>query len=332
MKLFLREHIPLIVMIILQLITTLMVYWLDGYHNILTALYSVFLGICFLIGYLIYRYYSHRRYYHTLTYPSQTLQESIQKMDHTPISIAFSNVLEAQYNQYQSQLKAWEHKQKKHLIFMNQWIHQMKTPVSVVALITQKEHGETFESIAEEIDRMKYGLEMVLHMARLETFEQDFYVERVSLKTLAQEVISENKRFFIRNYVYPKMKITQDYIVETDRKWLRFIVNQILSNAIKYSAGSGQNITMIAFKRGKSVVLEIQDHGVGIPKEDLPRVFRLFYTGENGRKFKESTGVGLYLVKNIVERLNHEIKIESETGKGTKVRIVFPYANQKSII
>ena len=227
-------------------------------------------------------------------------------MDETPISIAFSHVLEAQYNQYQSQLKPWEHKQKEHLTFINQWVHQMKTSVSIVELITQEEHGETFE--------------------------QDFYVERVSLKTLAQEVICENKRFFIRNYVYPKVKITQDYIVETDRKWLRFIVNQILSNAIKYSAGSGQNITMIAFKRGKSVVLEIQDHGVGIPKEDLPRVFRLFYTGENGRKFKESTGVGLYLVKNIVERLNHEMKIESEIGKGTKVRIVFPNANSKTII
>ncbi|MGX5634115.1 sensor histidine kinase [Bacillus thuringiensis] len=331
MKLFLREHLPLIVLIILQLMATLMVYWLDGYRHILTALYSVFLGICFLIGYLMYRYYSHRKYYNTLSQPSQTSQESIpiQKLDETPISIAFRHVLEAQYNQYQSQLKAWERKQKEHLIFINQWVHQMKTPVSVVELITQEEHGETFESIAEEIDRMKYGLEMVLHMARLETFEQDFHVERVSLKTLAQEVIHENKRFFIRSYVYPKVKITQDYIIETDIKWLRFIANQILSNAIKYSAGSRQNITMIAFKREKSVVLEIQDHGVGIPKEDLPRVFRPFYTGENGRKFKESTGMGLHLVKNITERLNHEIEIESEVGKGTKIRIVFPYASQK---
>ncbi|KXH80327.1 MULTISPECIES: sensor histidine kinase [Bacillus] len=327
MKLFLREHLPLIVMIILQLIVTLMVYWLDGYHHILTALYSLFLGICFLIGYLIYRYYSHRRYYNTLSHPSRILQESIQYMGDTPISIAFRHVLEAKYNQYQSQLKAWEHKQKEHLIFINQWVHQMKTPVSVVELITQEEHGETFESIAEEIDRMKYGLEMVLHMARLETFEQDFHVERVSLKTLAQEVIYENKRFFIRNYVYPKVQIIQDYIVETDIKWLRFILNQLLSNAIKYSAGSKQNITMIVFKRGTSVVLEIQDQGVGIPKEDLSRVFRPFYTGKNGRKFKESTGMGLYLVKNIAERLNHEIEIESEVDRGTKIRIIFPYAS-----
>jgi signal transduction histidine kinase len=85
-------------------------------------------------------------------------------------------------------------------------------------------------------------------------------------------------------------------------------------------------VTLAAFEEGRSVILEIQDHGVGIPREDLPRVFRPFYTGENGRKFKESTGMGLYLVKNIIERLNHEIEIESEVGKGTKIRIMFPYA------
>ncbi|PHC35855.1 hypothetical protein COF09_30600 [Bacillus toyonensis] len=126
------------------------------------------------------------------------------------------------------------------------------------------------------------------------------------------------------------MKIVQEYTVESDRKWLRFIVNQILSNAIKYSAGSRGNITIAVFEKDKSVVLEIQDYGVGIPKEDLPRVFRPFYTGENGRKFKESTGMGLYLVKNIIARLSHKIEIESEFEKGTKVRIIFPYAIRES--
>lgn len=89
---------------------------------------------------------------------------------------------------------------------------------------------------------------------------------------------------------------------------------------------------MIVFKRGKSGVLEIQDPGVGIPKEDLSRVFRPFYTGKNGRKFKESTGMGLYLVKNITERLNHDIEIESEVDRGTKIRIIFPYASQGEVV
>ncbi|MGR3775899.1 sensor histidine kinase [Bacillus paramycoides] len=328
MKLFLREHVPLIGFSIIQLFVTLSVYWLDGYDHLSTALYSVFLGICLLIGYLAFRYFSHRRLYNKLSTPSKTLHESIQEMDSAPLSVALQDVLETQYNYYQQQLKTWEYKQKEHLTFINQWVHQMKTPLSVIELITQEEDGESFESIAEEIDRMKYGLEMVLYMERLETFEQDFYVERASLQDIVQEVVRENKLLFIRSYVYPEVKVNPNLIVETDRKWLRFVINQVVSNAIKYSAGSRKNVTMATFEEGRSIILEIQDRGVGIPKEDLPRVFRPFYTGENGRKFKESTGMGLYLVKSIIEKMDHDIEIESEVGKGTKIRIIFPYASR----
>ncbi|MGN4446718.1 sensor histidine kinase [Bacillus cereus group sp. MYBK79-1] len=327
MKLFLSEQIPFICFSIMQLFVTLSVYWLDGYQNLPTALYSVFLGICLLIGYLTYRYFSHRKLYNKLSTPSKTSHESIQEMDSTPLSVAFQDVLATQYNYYQKQLKTWEYKQKEHLTFLNQWVHQMKTPLSVIELITQEENGESIESIVEEVDRMKYGLEMVLYTARLETFEKDFYVERVSLQDIVQEVVRENKRLFIRSYVYPEVKVNPNLIVETDGKWLRFVINQVVSNAIKYSAGSRKNITMATFEEGRSIVFEIQDHGVGIPKEDLPRVFHPFYTGENGRRFKESTGMGLYLVKNIIERMNHDIEIESEVGTGTKIRIIFPYAS-----
>ncbi|MBJ8093047.1 MULTISPECIES: sensor histidine kinase [Bacillus cereus group] len=328
MNLFLREHIPFICFSIVQLFVVLTVYWLDGYNHLSTALYSVFLGGCFLIGFLVYRYYSHRRFYKKLSTPSETLEESLEELDSTPLSVALQRVLETKYSQYHQQLKIWEYKQKEHLTFINQWVHQMKTPLSVIELITQEENGEVFESIVEEVDQMQYGLEMVLYMARLQTFEQDFYVERVSLQDIVQEVIRENKRLFIRNYVYPEVKVKQTIMVETDRKWLRFVIHQVISNAIKYSAGSRKNVTITTLEEERSVILEIHDHGVGIPKEDLPRVFRPFYTGINGRKFKESTGMGLYLVKNIIKRLEHDIEIKSEVGKGTTICIIFPYANR----
>ncbi|EJR54692.1 hypothetical protein IIM_01632 [Bacillus cereus VD107] len=328
MNLFLREHIPFICFSIIQLFVVLTVYWLDGYNHLSTALYSVFLGGCFLIGFLLYRYFSHRRFYNKLSNPSEILEDSLEELDSTPLSVALQRVLKTQYSQYHQQLKTWEYKQKEHLTFINQWVHQMKTPLSVIELITQEENGEVFESIVEEVDQMQYGLEMVLYMARLQTFEQDFYVERVLLQEIVQEVIRENKRLFIRSYVYPEVKVKQTIMVETDRKWLRFVIHQVISNAIKYSAGSRKNVTITTLEKERSVILEIQDHGVGIPKEDLPRVFRPFYTGINGRKFKESTGMGLYLVKNIIKRLEHHIEIESEVGKGTTIRIIFPYANR----
>ncbi|MGE7891052.1 sensor histidine kinase [Bacillus cereus] len=328
MKLFLREHIPYICFSILQLLVVLTVYWLDGYNHLATALYSVFLGVCFLIGFLLYRYFSHRRFYNKLSNPTETLEDSLEELDSTPLSVALHHLLKTKYNQFYQQLKSWEYKQKEHLTFINQWVHQMKTPLSVIELITQEENGEVFESIVEEVDQMQYGLEMVLYMARLQTFEQDFYVERVSLQEIVQDVIRENKRLFIRSYVYPEVKVKQTIMVETDRKWLRFVIHQVISNAIKYSAGSRENVTITTLEEDRSVILEIQDHGVGIPKEDLPRVFRPFYTGINGRKFKESTGMGLYLVENIIKRLEHVIEIESEVGKGTIIRIIFPYANR----
>lgn len=206
---------------------------------------------------------------------------------------------------------------------MNQWIHQMKTPLSVIELITQDEVDSRFESINEETDRLKKGLEMALYVARLEAFTQDFYVERVQLHKIVNDSVHEHKRFFIRNFVYPELEIDKGIIVESDAKWLQFLIGQIISNSIKYSSGSREKIKVKACKEGNTVVLEIIDSGVGIPKQDLPRVFKPFFTGENGRDFKESTGMGLYLVYEITKQLGHSVEIHSKVGKGTVVRIKF---------
>lgn len=326
MRLFLREHFALICFTIIQLFVVLLVYWFDGYNDLWTALYAIFLGIVILTGYLAFRYITHRKMYERLTKPIQGLDESIQDLGAALLPAQLNHLLHAQYKFYQQQLKKWERKQQDHLTFMNQWVHQMKTPLSVIELITQDGGDSRLESISEETDRLREGLEMVLYMARLETFEQDFHVDKVSLREVVNEVILENKRLFIRNYVYPEIQVQSDITVETDAKWLRFILQQLLFNAIKYSAGSKEKIIVSAVSQGRSVILEVRDRGVGIPRSDLSRVFQPFYTGENGRVFKESTGMGLYLVMQVVDKFNHEIRIESEVGKGTTVQIEFPYA------
>lgn len=326
MRLFLREQFPLVCFTVIQLFVVLLVYWFDGYNDLWTALYAIFLGIVLLFGYLAFRYITHRKMYDRLTKPIQGLDESIQELGAAPLPAQLNELLHAQYKFYQQQLKKWERKQQDHLTFMNQWVHQMKTPLSVIELITQDGGDSRLESISEETDRLREGLEMVLYMARLETFEQDFHVDKVSLREVVNEVILENKRLFIRNYVYPEIQVESDITVETDAKWLRFILQQLLFNAIKYSAGSKEKIIVSAASQGRSVILEVRDRGVGIPRSDLSRVFQPFYTGENGRVFKESTGMGLYLVKQVIEKLNHDIRIESEVDKGTTVRIEYPYA------
>ncbi|MED4729814.1 sensor histidine kinase [Aneurinibacillus migulanus] len=327
MRLFLRDHIPLIFFTIAQLFLVLLIYWLDGYRHLSTALYSVFLGVCLLIGYLLYRYFSYRSFYMRLSAPPKNLDEFTEKTGFAPLATALDELLKTQYLLCQNQLKTWERKNSEHLTFMNQWVHQMKTPLSVIELITQDEDDLRFESIAEETDRMRKGLEMVLYVARLGVFEHDFRVERIQLHEVVHNVIHENKKLFIRNQVYPEISIDPALTVESDAKWLRFILNQLLSNAIKYSAGSRENVTVNAYPKNRAVILEVKDRGIGIPKADLSRVFRPFYTGENGRRFKESTGMGLYLIHEVCEKLNHKIELESEINKGTIARIIFPYSN-----
>jgi signal transduction histidine kinase len=113
-------------------------------------------------------------------------------------------------------------------------------------------------------------------------------------------------------------------MVHSDAKWIRFVLVQLLSNAIKYSSGShGQKVTIQAYESARSIILEVKDHGVGIPKSDLNRVFQPFFTGENGRHFKESTGMGLYIVKDVLTRMNHRIDLVSVQGEGTTVTITF---------
>lgn len=148
-------------------------------------------------------------------------------------------------------------------------------------------------------------------------------MQPVQLGTVISEVIRQNKRLFIRNCVYPEVKANPDWKVESDEKWLIFVLGQLVTNAVRYSAGSGSKVTFSVFPRGRQVVLEVRDWGVGIPEHDFPRLFDPCFTGENGRIYSESTGMGLYLVRQVCDKLDHKVELESRRGEGTAVRLVF---------
>jgi signal transduction histidine kinase len=207
---------------------------------------------------------------------------------------------------------------------MDQWVHQMKTPLSVIELTVQQVDEPEYASIREETERMRSGLNTILYMARLRTFQQDFHPRSLALSQIVHEVIHEHKRSFIRNNVYPEVQtINGMLMVDSDEKWLFFMLSQLVMNSVKYSAGSGQKIHIHSFIRDRQAVLEVRDHGVGIPAADLKRVFDPFFTGENGRHFRESTGMGLYLTREAANQLGHALELESAPGQGTTVRIVF---------
>jgi len=323
MKLFFKEHILLIFVQLLQFIIILSILWLDGHQQFSTALYAFFIGCFFLSCYLFYHYYSRKKFYNRLSMTLTSLDESFKKTDETPISEALDQLLRDQYKLYQNQLKTLEKQQNEHLKFMDQWVHQMKTPLSVIELTAQNLDEPDSSNIREETERMKNGLNTVLYMARLRSFEQDFHIKPVTLSSLVHEVNQDNKRFYIRNHVFPKLENRKDGItVESDEKWLFFIVTQLIHNAVKYSNGKN-SIVITIYESGEEAVLEVTDFGVGIPEVDKKRIFDPFYTGENGRKFRESTGMGLYLTKEAADRLGHRIELDTKVEEGTSFRIIF---------
>lgn len=333
MRLFFREHSLLIAVQSIQLVVILLIFWLDGYRDIKLFFYAAFLSFFLLAVYLIYHYVSHHRFYQRLTTPLESMDDSIRKTDQAPMSIAFDNVLREQYKLFQNQLEFIEKQQEEHRKFMDQWVHQMKTPLSVIELTAQNLDEPDSSNIREETDRMKTGLNTVLYMARFKTIEQDFHIKPVELSKVIQEVNGENKRFYIRNQVYPKQVVEREGItVETDEKWLFFILSQLINNAVKYSAGKSNNIVLSIYVKGKEAVLEVMDFGIGIPDQDKRRIFQPFFTGENGRKFRESTGMGLYLVKETLDHLGHRLEMESEVGVGTTFRIIFSETQNLTVL
>lgn len=226
---------------------------------------------------------------------------------------------------------------RRHLDFINLWVHQMKTPVSAINVIAQQaesgaDPADALRSIEEETAKLTEGLELVLNMARLEDFALDFHIVSVDLLQAVREAINARKKEFIRLGIFPEVEAEQGerepgaFVVLTDVKWHRFILDQIISNALKYGAQGGEPGQRLRFRlarQDRTVRLAIADEGPGIPPEDLPRVFDAFFTGQNGRRFANATGIGLFLVRQVADKLGHRLTVESEVGRGTTVRILY---------
>ncbi|WP_135553642.1 sensor histidine kinase [Paenibacillus cymbidii] len=324
MKLFVREQFPLIAAYAAQLAVVTLIYWLGGFTDGAIIGYAALVSGSILAGYLGYRFVSQRALYGRLSAQPQAPEETAPPdLGPTPLAEAVSRLTTAQYAGYAQRIGQLEEKLLARDTFITQWAHQMKTPLSVIQMTVQEEDGPPFLGIQEEAERLQKGLETVLYTSRLDRFEHDFVVEPVSLLRIARQAVTANRRLFIRNRVYPDVRIAETALVYSDEKWLAFALDQLVTNAVKYSSGSGRNVEISADERELQTVLQVRDYGIGIPKHDIRRVFEPYFTGSRGREFSESTGMGLYLVREICARLGHAVELESEVGAGTTVRIVF---------
>lgn len=325
MRLFLRDHIPLMIVLGIQIVMTSIVYAFNDGSALSTISYVFIISLFLLLVFLVYQYVTKRGFYARLSNPEASMEPIFTSKSRrfTPIEQALQDLLVDQFRLTQQELHHAENRMNRHVTFMNQWVHDMKTPLSVIHMTIQDEDEPIFDRIREETDRLAKGLETVLYMARLDSFEHDFYIEEVDLAQLFGQFVKQNKRLFIRSQVFPKIEIEAHQVVLSDEKWLGFVFSQILNNAVKYSAGKSRSIEISTFMEEEQTVVEVRDFGIGIPAHDVDRVFEPYFTGENGRQYAASTGMGLYLVHEICSRLGHRITISSEQGVGTSVRIYF---------
>ncbi|QOS79797.1 sensor histidine kinase [Paenibacillus sp. JNUCC31] len=329
MKLFLKDQLTLFGFYLLQMVMVPCAYWLSGEERPLKIiLYGMLLSTVVLIVYLVVRYVQLRHYYQALQQPQLLVEEPLQSLGAAPVAEAIHQLMHELERNRQHAIGHLRTRKEQQVIFMNRWVHQMKTPLSIIQLTLEDVEDRTAASIQDELDKLRKGLEMVLHSSRLEQFEGDFRVERLSLSEVVRSSIAENRRLFIRKGITPVIQMEEDFHIYSDSKWLRFIFTQILTNAVNYSdSKAGKKVIITAYVKEERIVLDIQDQGIGISAEDIHRVFNPYFTGERGRQYHESTGMGLYLVREVSSRLGNQIELFSKPDEGTLVR--FSWMNRK---
>ena len=216
---------------------------------------------------------------------------------------------------------------KKELLdYYGMWVHQIKTPIAALDILLQntermlyqldeKEMMQKAISVSDmkmELFKIEQYVEMALNYLRVEDISSDLVFKKQELDDMVCQVIRKYAKIFISKKIKMDFKPTKACIV-TDEKWFIFVLEQLISNALKYTKKGQISIYM----KEKSLVIE--DTGIGIPAEDLPRIFEKGFTGYNGRENKKSTGIGLYLCKNIMDKLQWNITVDSEVGSGTKI-------------
>lgn len=230
-------------------------------------------------------------------------------------------IIEEIHKNYNEKITTMNYKLAGRNSMFSSFIHNMKSSLAVIELACANPSADALGDISLENEKLKRNLEQALNILRLDEFSNDYVPERVDLHGLVNMVINEKKRDFIYAGVFPKLYGEATYVY-TDKKWCAYILEQIISNAIKYSP-SGKNIYMEINPGEKHTVLTIRDEGIGIEAEDVPRVFDLFFTGKNGRKHKTATGIGLFMVKHIAKQLGIEVTLTSTVGEGTSVSLSF---------
>lgn len=278
------------------------------YYSIILC---AFIGLIYICINFINYYKKHIQLYKLQNEISISLENLLSPK--TLMEEDYTNLILTLNKEYKTYISKSDIAKSDMIDYYTMWVHQIKTPISAMKLLIQTSESEISSDLSSELFKIEQYVEMVLSYIRLGSNENDFVIKEYDLDNIVRQAIRKYALLFIRKKINLDFQPTT-YKVLTDEKWLVFVIEQLLSNAIKYTNKGKISIYPLENKK-----LVIEDTGIGISKEDIPRIFDKGFTGYNGRTDKKATGLGLYLCKNILDKLSHKISIESEVGVKTKV-------------
>jgi hypothetical protein len=284
--------------------------------NAEAVLYAAALCAFFYLACAAVHYAAFRRKHNALREAERSISLDVSALPapNGAIEQDYDRLIRTLYTQKNAQLQGFARQKTETDDYYSLWAHQIKTPIAASRLLLQNSPNENSDALMAELIKIEQYVDMALGYQRLTSDSSDLVLREYPLDDIIRRAVRRYARLFVMKKLYLDFRETE-LTVLTDEKWLCFALEQILSNAVKYTVEGGVTV------RAEGVTLIIEDTGIGISAEDLPRVFEKGFTGYNGREDKKSTGIGLYLCAQTLKKLGHTISISSSPQRGTRVSI-----------
>ena len=318
LKSYLKKNIKVYILFVVFIAIFFIMFYL--YNLPLEAL--IYTGsFCFFVALIasFLDFVNYRESYKKLKFLEQNI---LNDLDVLPKSLDiridyYHKIIEKLYEELEKLTQENRQKNTDMVDYYSMWVHQIKTPIAAMNFLLDNEEVDQ-KNLQQELFKIERYVEMVLTYIRLDSTSSDYVITKINL----DEVVKDSVKKYATIFINKKIKlnyVSHETMVISDKKWLSFAFEQILGNSVKYTSTGGE-ITIETCENK----LIIEDNGMGIKEEDLPRIFEKGFTGFNGRYEKKSSGLGLYLCKKTLDKLGHHIEISSKVGEGTRIEITFP--------
>ena len=323
-KQYWKNQLPVILINLLGMLA-LALFLIASGNGIQTVLFVLVVWLIILVSCLLLFYYSRKKYLDKLLDMTEKLDEryllpEIMQEPERADEQVFYQIMKMAEKSMLERIGEVQRERKEYKEYIEQWIHEVKTPITAIKLICENNRCSFTRELMAELENINRFTEQALYYARSEHTEKDYSVREINLSDVVHGAIADNKYLLRQNNVAVTVEDVE-YSIYSDDKWLRFILDQLISNAVKYRADQPV-LHFFTVKENDKIILSVEDNGIGIPQSDLPRIFEKGFTGQNGRTIHSSTGIGLYLCRRLCDKLGIGISASSER-KGTAISLSF---------